>query len=343
MMLYKLFGKSGLRVSELCLGTMTFGTEWGTGADKEESKKIFDAFVEKGGNFIDTANRYTEGTSEKWLGEFIASQRDYFVLATKYTLYDNRKDPNASGNHRKNMRRSVEESLKRLQTDYIDLLWLHMWDFTTSVEEVMRSLDDLVSAGKVHYIGISDTPAWVVSQANTLATLRGWEAFVGLQIEYSLIQRTPERDLIPMAKHFGLAITPWSPLGAGMLTGKYNDTIDKDGRLTENSRKINEKNRQIARKVTEIAQKLGHTPAQVALNWLRSQDEQIIPILGARKLSQIEDCLGCLHFELPNEMLQELNEISAIELGFPHDFLAYPTVQEVLFGDNAKKIINHHR
>ena len=342
-MLYKLFGKSGLRVSELCLGTMTFGKEWGTGADKEESKKIFDAFVEKGGNFVDTANRYTEGTSEKWLGEFIASQRDYFVLATKYTLYDDRKDPNASGNHRKNMRRSVEESLKRLQTDYIDLLWLHMWDFTTSVEEVMRGLDDLISSGKVNYIGISDTPAWVVSQANTLATLRGWEAFVGLQIEYSLIQRTPERDLIPMAKHFGLAITPWSPLGAGMLTGKYNDNIDKEGRLTENSRKINEQNRQIARKVSEIAQKLGHTPAQVALNWLRGQDQQIIPILGARKLEQIEDCLGCLRFELPNEMMQELNELSAVDLGFPHDFLAYPTVQEVLFGDNTKKIVNHRR
>lgn len=341
-MLYKLFGKSGLRVSELCLGTMTFGKEWGTGADKEESKKIFDAFVNKGGNFIDTANRYTEGTSEKWVGDFIASQRDYFVLATKYTLYDNRKDPNASGNHRKNMRRSVEESLKRLQTDYIDILWLHMWDFTTSVEEVMRGLDDLVSSGKVHYIGISDTPAWVVAQANTLATLRGWETFIGLQIEYSLIQRTPERDLIPMAKHFGLAITPWSPLGAGMLTGKYNNDIDKEGRLTENSRKINEQNRQIARKVSEIAQKLGHTPAQVALNWLRGQHQQIIPILGARKLEQIEDCLACLRFELPKEMMQELNDLSTIDLGFPHDFLAYPTVQEVLFGDNVKKILNHH-
>jgi len=240
------------------------------------------------------------------------------------------------------MMRSVETSLKRLQTDYIDLLWVHMWDFTTPVEEVMRGLDDLVSSGKVHYVGISDTPAWVVAQANTLATLRGWTAFVGLQIEYSLIQRTPERDLIPMAKHFGLAITPWSPLGAGMLTGKYNDSIDKEGRLTENSRKINEKNRQIARKVTEIAQKLGYTPAQVALNWLRKQDQQIIPLLGARKLAQIEDCLGCLRFELPNEMTQELNELSAIDLGFPHDFLAYPTVQEVLFGDNIKKIVNHH-
>jgi len=340
-MRYKLFGKSGLRVSELCLGTMTFGTEWGTGADKDESKRIFDAFVNKGGNFIDTANRYTEGTSEKWVGEFIASQRDYFVLATKYTLFDDRKDPNASGNHRKNLRRSVEESLKRLKTEHIDLLWLHMWDFTTSVEEVMRSLEDLVRSGKVNYIGISDTPAWVVAKANTLAELRGWEAFVGLQIEYSLIQRTPERDLIPMAKDFGLAITPWSPLGAGMLTGKYNDSVDKEGRLTENSRKINDKNRQIAKKAGEFGQKLGYSSAQVALNWLRQKDEQVMPILGARKLSQIEDCLGCLRFELPNEMMQELDAISEIELGFPHDFFTLPTVQEVIFGDNAKKIINH--
>ncbi|KOY87678.1 aldo/keto reductase [bacterium 336/3] len=340
-MLYKLFGKSGLRVSEICLGTMTFGTEWGTGADKDESKKIFDAFANQGGNFLDTANRYTEGTSEKWVGEFIASQRDYFVVATKYTLYDDRKDPNASGNHRKNLRRSVEESLKRMKTEYIDLLWLHMWDFTTGVDEVMRSLEDLIRSGKVNYIGISDTPAWIVAKANTLAELRGWEAFVGLQIEYSLIQRTPERDLLPMAKDFGMAITPWSPLGAGMLTGKYNDGIDKEGRLTESSRKINDKNRQIAKKVSEFAQKLGYSSAQVALNWLRQKDEQIMPIVGSRKVSQIEDCLGCLRFELPNEMMRELDAISEIELGFPHDFYSVPTVQEVIFGDNVKKIINH--
>lgn len=340
-MLYKLLGKSGLRVSELCLGTMTFGTEWGTGADWAESKRIFDAYVEKGGNFIDTANRYTEGTSEKWVGEFIASQRDYFVLATKYTLYDDRKNPNASGNHRKNLRRSVEQSLKRLNTDYIDLLWLHVWDFTTSIEEVMQSLNDLVRSGKVLYIGISDSPAWVVSSANTMAELRGWESFIGLQIEYSLIQRTPERDLIPMAKYFGLAVLAWSPLGAGVLTGKYNQGIPADVRLTENSRKLIPQNIKIAQKVSEIAQMLGYTPTQVALNWLRSQHQQFFPIIGARKLSQIEDSLGCLRFQLPSEMLKELSEMSAIEMGFPHDFIAYPTVQDVIFGDYAGKIQNH--
>ncbi len=340
-MLYKLLGKSGLRVSELCLGTMTFGTEWGTGADWAESKRIFDAYTAKGGNFIDTANRYTEGTSEKWVGEFIASQRDYFVLATKYTLYDDRKNPNASGNHRKNLRRSVEQSLKRLNTDYIDLLWLHAWDFTTPIEEVLQSLHDLVRSGKVLYIGISDTPAWIVSSANTMAELRGWESFIALQIEYSLIQRTSERDLIPMAKHFGLAVLAWSPLGAGVLTGKYNQGIPADVRLTENSRKLIPQNIRIAQKVSEIAQMLGYTPAQVALNWLRSQHQQLFPIIGARKLSQIEDSLGCLRFQLPSEMLKELSEISAIELGFPHDFLAYPTVQDVVFGDYAGKIQNH--
>jgi len=198
-MKYKLFGKSGLRVSEICLGTMTFGEEWGTGANYEESKKIFEYYAGLGGNFLDTANRYTNGTSEKWLGEFIAQDRDKFVVATKYSLFDREDDVNASGNHRKNMMRSVEHSLKRLNTEYIDLLWLHIWDNTTPIEEVMRGLEDLVRMGKVHYIGISDTPAWIVAKANTLADLRGWTNFVGLQIEYSLIQRTPERDLIPMA------------------------------------------------------------------------------------------------------------------------------------------------
>jgi aryl-alcohol dehydrogenase-like predicted oxidoreductase len=186
-MRYKLFGKSGLRVSELCLGTMTFGTEWGWGADYATSKAVFDAYAQAGGNFLDTANRYTEGTSEQWLGEFVSADRDHFVIASKYTLFDRMNDPNFSGNHRKNMMRSVETSLKRLGTSHLDILWVHAWDSATPVDEVLRGLDDLVSSGKVHYIGISDTPAWVVSQANTLAELRGWTRFVGLQLEYSLL------------------------------------------------------------------------------------------------------------------------------------------------------------
>lgn len=332
-MKYKLFGKTGLRVSELCLGAMTFGEEWGTGADKKESKNIFDAFVKVGGNFIDTANRYTEGTSEKFLGEFVGLERDRFVIASKYSLYDRRDDINAAGNHRKNLVRSLEGSLKRLNTNYLDILWVHAWDFTTSPQEVMRGLDDLVRQGKVLYIGISDTPAWIISQANTLAELRGWTAFAGLQIEYSLIQRTAERDLIPMANHFGMAITPWAPLGAGMLTGKHNEKAAEGARLTEKSVKMSEKNRNIAKKVSEVAQKLGVSSSQIALNWLRQQNQQIIPIVGSRKALQIQDSLGCINFQIPDNFMKELSEVSAIELGFPHDFLASPGVQDVMFAD----------
>ena len=339
---YKLFGKSGLRVSELCLGTMTFGEEWGNGANKETSQKIFETFANAGGNFLDTANRYTEGTSEKYVGEFIHSDRDYFVLATKYTLYDNKKDPNAAGNHRKNMMRSVEASLKRLNTDYIDLLWVHMWDGTTQEEEVMRGLDDLISSGKVHYIGISDTPAWVVSKANTLAHFRGWSQFVGLQVEWSLIERTVERDLVPMANNFELAITPWSPLGAGILTGKYNDKMIEGGRLSSVSVKYNEHNLKIAKKVVEIAQNLGVSASQVALAWLKAQDSyssKVIPIIGSRNVNQLEDSLGCLKVKLSTDILDKLNKVSEIDLGFPHKFLKSDNAQNLVFGDNKDKII----
>ena len=207
-MRYKLLGKSGLRVSELALGTMTFGEEWGWGASKEECHKMFDAYAHAGGNFIDTANRYTEGTAERIVGELIAADRAHFVLASKYTLKMRNGDPNYCGNHRKNMVQSLEASLKRLHTDYLDMFWVHAWDFLTPVEEVMRGLDDLVRAGKVLYIGISDTPAWVVAQANTLADLRGWTSFIGIQAQYSLIERTPERELLPMARALGYRRAP---------------------------------------------------------------------------------------------------------------------------------------
>ena len=259
---YRFFGRTGLRVSELCLGTMTFGTEWGWGADRDESQRIFDTYVEQGGNFLDTANRYTEGTSERRLGEFIQSDRHHFVLATKYALRDGLGDPNYAGNHRKNLMRSVEASLRRLDTEFIDLLWLHAWDGMTPVDEVLRGLDDLVRSGKVHYIGISDTPAWVVSQANTMAELRGWTAFAGLQIEYSLLQRTPERELLPMAKQFGMAVTPWRALGGGALTGKY--LKGDNGRIAENSARRSERANAIAAKVVELAAGLGVAPSQLA-------------------------------------------------------------------------------
>lgn len=345
-MRYKLLGKSGLRVSELCLGTMTFGEEWGWGASKDESRQVFDAFVEAGGNFIDTANGYTDGTSEKIIGEFIAPERERFVLATKYSLSMHPADPNECGNHRKNMMQSLEASLKRLGTDYVDLYWLHAWDSLTPVEEVMRTFDDMVRAGKVLYIGISDTPAWIVAQANTLAQCHGWTPFVALQVQYSLVERTPERDLLPMAQAFDLAVTPWSPLGGGVLTGKYNkrsqDSSVGQGRLESiMGSKISERNLVIADVVCQVAEEIGHTPSQVALAWLRTQSGVIIPIIGSRKATQIKDNLTCLNVTLTAEHLQRLNQVSQIELGFPHDFLASDLIRAQLYGGMFDTIDNH--
>lgn len=343
-MRYKLFGRSGLRVSELALGTMTFGEEWGWGADRRVSQQIFDAYAEAGGNFIDTANRYTEGSSESYVGEFIQDDRDHFVVATKYSLYDREGDPNFCGNHRKNMIRSVEGSLRRLDTDHIDLLWVHMWDFTTPVDEVMRALDDLVRAGKVHYIGISDTPAWVVAQANTLAELRGWTSFAGIQVEYSLVERSAERDLLPMAQAFGLAVTPWAPLGAGLLTGKYQEATKEERRLAENSIRLTDHNLRIAAEVVTVAKEVGASPAQVALSWLRQQPyEGLIPIVGARRLPQIRDSLGCLEVTLAPEQLERLHAVSRIELGFPHEFLQREGIRKVLYGGVADQMERRKR
>jgi aryl-alcohol dehydrogenase-like predicted oxidoreductase len=345
-MRYKLLGKSGLRVSELCLGTMTFGEDWGWGSSQEESRKIYDAFMSDGGNFIDTANVYTNGTSEKYLGEFITSDRERVVLATKYTNGAANNNPNGAGNQRKNMVQSVEGSLKRLKTDYIDLLWLHTWDFMTPVEEVMRAFDDLVRAGKVLYIGISDAPAWIVSQSNMLAELRGWTPFIGLQIEYSLIQRTPERDLLPMTRTLDIGITAWSPLASGWLTGKYsngNGNQAESRRLDNESMsgfvQQNERNLQIAKAVDSVAQEIGCSSAQVALNWLRQQE--VIPVIGGRKLSQIKDNLDCINFNLPPEQIEKLNSVSSIELGFPHDFFNQEMPRQFVYGGMFGSIDNH--
>ena len=340
-MKYKLFGKSGLRVSEICLGTMTFGTEWGWGADYDISKKVFDEFVKAGGNFIDTANRYTDGTSEKYIGEFIHSERDHFVLATKYTTFDKEGDLNYAGNHRKNMIRSVNASLKRLNTEYIDLLWLHMWDFTTPVEEVMRSFDDLVSQGKVHYIGISDAPAWVVARANTMAELKGWTQFTGLQIEYSLFERSAERDLLPMAKDLDIAVTPWGVIGGGALSGKYLEKKDVEGRVPENSKRRSERNSKIAAVNVEIAKELGVTPTQLAVKWAMQRNQLIIPIIGARRVEQLQDSLGALKFEIPEEQLNKINEASKIELGFPHEFFQTELINNLIFGGKYNDLDNH--
>ena len=338
-MRYKLLGKSGLRVSELCLGTMTFGEDWGWGASKEESRKIFDAFAAAGGNFIDTANNYTDGTSEKYVGEFIGAEREYFVVATKYTLSKRKDDPNAGGNARKNMLQAVEASLKRLNTDYLDLYYLHMWDYTTPVEEVMRAFDDLVRQGKVLYVGISDTPAWIVSQANTLAELRGWARFVALQVPYSLADRAVERDLLPMARAFDMAILPWGLLEAGELTGKYNRPTDEPKRNQQPS----ERNLALADEVMKLAQEIGRTPSQVAINWVRQQPGLVIPILGARREAHIKDNLGCLEFELTAEQMRRLAQASPISLGFPHSFWASQDVKELIFGDTFSLLDNHRQ
>ena len=338
-MRYKLLGKSGLRVSELALGTMTFGDRWGWGADQMESRHIFDAYVEAGGNLIDTANQYTQGQSEEFIGDYIASEREKFVIATKYSLTMNPSDPNGGGNHRKNLVQSLDASLKRLKTDYIDVYWLHAWDFMTPVEEVMRALDDQVRAGKILYIGISDTPAWIVAQANTMAALQGWTPFIGLQVSYSLLQREAERELIPMAKAFDIGVTAWAPLSGGVLSGKYTGGRPADSKRVEVSGdRISERNRSIVETVESIAQDIGRTPAQVALNWIRQQEGTPIPIIGARTQEQIKDNLNCLAFELTPEQIDALTKASSIDLGFPHDFLALDQVKQNINGQFAGKI-----
>ncbi|MEO0835646.1 MAG: aldo/keto reductase [Cyanobacteria bacterium J06642_3] len=344
-MQYRLLGKSGLRVSELCLGTMTFGEDWGWGSSKAESQKIYQAFREAGGNFIDTANIYTNGTSEQFLGEFIATERDAIVLATKYTNGLGDGNPNGSGNQRKSMVQSVEASLKRLNTDYIDVLWLHTWDFMTPAEEVMRAFDDLVRAGKVLYIGISDAPAWVVAQCNTLAELRGWTQFIGLQIEYSLIQRDPERDLLPMAHTFDIGVAAWSPLASGWLTGKYtngkDDGDDKrlDSEMMAGFVDKSDRNKVITQEVNNIAAQTGHSSSQVALSWLLSKG--VIPIVGARKVSHVEDNLKCVDVKLSSEQIEQLDNVSQIKLGFPHDFFKADMVRNFVYNGTFDQIDNH--
>lgn len=342
-MKYKLMGRSGLRVSELCLGTMTFGEEWGWGNNKEISRQVFNAFSEAGGNFIDTANFYTNGTSEKQVGEFMGKEREKYVLATKYTLTTNPKDPNASGNHRKNLVQAVNSSLKRLNCDYIDLLWIHMWDEFTPTDELMRALDDVVSQGKVLYVGASDTPAWVVAQANTMADMRGWNPFIGLQLEYSLVERSIEPEFFPLAEHLDLSICAWSPLAFGVLTGKYLGQQDKNGRLgiidaPWKVQYLTDRNQQIAKVVVDIAREIGKSAAQVALNWTRQKSNRIIPIIGAKSVEQLKDNLGCLDFELTKEQMQRLDNISAYPVPFPHNFLARKDIQYNRIGDFADKI-----
>jgi aryl-alcohol dehydrogenase-like predicted oxidoreductase len=341
-MRYRLLGKSGLRVSELCLGTMTFGEDWGWGSSGDESRQILDAFFEAGGNFLDTANVYTNGTSESLLGEFLQGRRDSAVLATKYTNAMPGTDPNAAGNHRKSMMRAVEASLRRLRTDYIDLYWLHIWDRITPLEEVMRAFDDLVRQGKILHAGVSDMAAWAVARANTLAELKGWSPFVGLQIEYSLAERTVERELLPMAEALGLGVTAWSPLGGGVLTGKYRAGRAQDARYgTEMMRPhmpAADRTGPIVEEVQAVAREVGRSPAQVALAWLRQRPVPVIPIVGARRLEQFRDNLACLDLHLDEAQVGRLDAATRVDLGFPHHFYERDMVRALVYGGLRDRI-----
>ena len=322
---YVTLGRSGLKVSPLCLGTMTFGEDWGWGADPATSNKIMDAYIERGGNFIDTANIYTKGHSEKIVGDHIgkhSSKRDRLVIATKCTGSLFPGDPNGGGGGRKSLVAAVEESLRRLQTDYIDLLWAHFWDRNAPIEELMRTVDDLVRAGKVRYFGLSDHPAWVATMAQYEAKINHWSPVIAMQIEYSLSQRTVEGDLMPMAQHLGMGVTPWSPLAGGILTGKYTrDKKPDEGRSQSGGVNPTEREYDIVEKLVEIADKVGATPAQVAIKWVQDRPGVTSTIIGARTMEQLDANLAALDVELTDEQTKALDEVSEQKQAFPHDFL----------------------
>ena len=335
-------GNSGLKVTRLALGTMTFGTEWGWGADKEAARAIFNAYVDAGGNFFDTADAYTSGTSETWLGEFIAERglRDDAVIATKFTMNLAAQTPNAAGNGRKNILRAVEGSLKRLNTDYIDLYLMHCWDRLTPPEEAMRTFDDLVRSGKVRHVGLSDVPAWYASRAQAIAEYRGYEPISALQLEYSLAERNIENEFVPFGTRYGAGIMAWSPLASGLLSGKYRPSSQGEtaGRLetvrgTTNPgfQKFNERNWAIVAELEKVAGELGRSMAQVAVNWAMTQPGIASIIVGATKLEQLKDNLGALEFTIPHELRRRLDDVSALPSTFPYSFFG-PEIQGSLTG-----------
>lgn len=333
-MRYRLLGRSGLRVSEVALGTMTFGETWGWGSDFATCRRIVSRFADCGGNFIDTASNYTDGTSEEFVGELVAADRERWVIGTKYSLSIDPADPNAGGNQRKSLVRSLEQSLRRLRTDHVDLLWLHMRDAYTPIEEAVRALDDQVRLGKVLYVGISDSPAWLVAQANTIADLRGWSPFVALQIPYSVAGRDPERELLPMAAALGLSVVPWGVLGAGVLTGKPQSEL----RWPEDA--DSERSQLAVTALRSVAEARGAAPGQVAIAWLlrRPAPPTIIPIVGSRSEEQLVENLGALELELGEDELRPLDEAAAPQLGFPRSFLESDGVRELIYGRTFPEI-----
>jgi aryl-alcohol dehydrogenase-like predicted oxidoreductase len=321
-MRYRLLGTTGLRVSELFLGAMTFGEQGGVGAPVDECRRMLDAYADCGGNVIDTAINYRGGASETIVGELLEGRRGRFVVSTKYTVSRDPSDPNAAGNHRKNLMLSLETSLRRLRTDYIDLYWVHIWDAHTPIEETMQALDDVVRAGKVLYVGISDAPAWVVARANTLAEWRAWCPLAALQVPYSLLKRDIERELLPMAEAFGMTVAAWSPLAGGVLSGKFTrpDGLEPGTRVAPES--LTDHDRAVAAAVQAVADDLDVTPSQVAIAWTRAKSRNIHPIVGARRLDQLTDNLRAVDCVLPPEAVTRLDASSGFEVGFPTDFIA---------------------
>ncbi len=339
---YLKLGLSGLQVSELCLGTMTFGEEMGIGAPEAPCRAVFDGYLEAGGNFIDTADIYNRGTSERMLRGFIVAQREYLVLASKFSLNTRGDDPNAGGNHRKHMVQALDASLARLGTPYLDLYWVHGWDQRTSLPELMRALDDQVRAGKVLHLGISNAPAWVVASANTLARERGWTPFTAMQLHYNLIERSIEREFVDLAIAQDMAITSWSPLAGGLLTGKYDPdssaSAREGARLAQGvmgARVLRESNLRVAAALSVLAREIGCTPAQLALAWLRQRSPAsiIIPILGARTRAQLVENLGCLDLQLTADQVADLEALTAPAPEYPQSLLASEFFQRLMHGD----------
>lgn len=328
-MRYRLFGQTGLRVSELFLGTMVLD-------DARECRRIIDAYADAGGNVLDTASAY--GNGEELLGT-VVERRDRFVLATKYTLSRDARDPNGAGNHRKNLVLSLERSLRRLRTDYVDVYWVHVWDRHTPLEETMRALDDAVRAGKILYVGISDAPAWVVARANTLAQWRDWTPFAGLQVPYNLLQRDIERELLPMAEAFGMSVAVWSPLAHGPLSGKLTRPGGAEASARVDPGSVTARELAAARAVQKVADELGATPAQVAIAWTQARSRAILPIIGTSSLAQLTDNLGAVDVVLPEDAVEELTAAVDFQVGFPSDFIAECEAEPWVFGETASRII----
>ena len=339
-MRYSVLGRSGLRVAKISLGTMTFGPGADWSRSEDESRAVFDAYAEAGGNFVDTANMYTGGESERIVGRLISADRERWVVASKFAnAVPGAGDPNAAGMHRKSLTQSLDASLKRLGVDYIDLYYVHWWDFTTPVDDVHRALDDAVRAGKILHIGLSDVPAWVVSRAQTLADVRGFAPIAAMQLEYSLVQRSIEREHLPLAKAHDIGITAWSPLAGGILTGKYTQRGEATGAKRLDSMQLqpfDDRNRRIAESLDAVAKRIGAKQSQVALAWMITKD--VVPIVGATTPEQILDNLAAVDLALEPAVIAELDKASAIDLGHPYQMVGWEMQMALGYAGMFEKI-----